>query len=176
MSAMATPGGDGVRHDHWIDGVPVPSAGGGHLTTFVPTTCSVGDAIAAGTAADVERAVAAARAAQPAWAALAAGERAALLYAVADVVAADADTFVELERTATGKTEAQARTEVDTSVEYLRYYAGVIRALHGRTLDLGARLTTWVDGVGPTRLGLVLALLLAIVVFVVLLGRARDDR
>lgn len=126
-----------VRHDHWIDGAPTPPADGGRLATFVPTTRSAGDEIAAGTGPDVERAVAGALAAQPAWAARAPGERAEVLHAVADAVAADADVLVDLERTATGKTAAQARTEVDMSVAYLRYYAGVVRAVHGRTIDLG---------------------------------------
>ena len=68
---------------------------------------------------------------------------------------------------------------------YVAYYGWYeLRVFNGNTsgggpakwaLDLDARLTTWVDEVGPTRLGLVLALVLAIVVFIVLLGRARND-
>ena len=127
-----------TRHDHWIGGAAVPPVSGTYLSTFVPTTRTAGDGIAAGSAPDVDRAVAAARAAQPIWAARSAAERADALAAVADAVATDAEALVELERTTTGKTVAQARTEVDTSIAYLRYYAGVVRSHHGRTIDLGA--------------------------------------
>ena len=67
---------------------------------------------------------------------------------------------------------------------YVAYYGWYeLRVFDGDTsgggvarwaLDLDARLSSWVDSVGPTRLGLVLALVLAIAVFAVVLGRARD--
>ena len=127
-----------VRHDHWIDGRRTPPASGAYLPTFRPATRERGDEVAAGTAPDVEAAVAAATRAQPAWAAASAAERAEVLHAVADAVASDAPALIDLERACTGKTDAQLRTEIDMSVAYLRYYAGTIRSFHGRTIDLGA--------------------------------------
>ncbi|MBM3659852.1 MAG: aldehyde dehydrogenase, partial [Actinobacteria bacterium] len=64
--------------------------------------------------------------------------RADALVALADAVEAHGDDLAAAERAATGKTDAQLCTEIDTSVAYLRYYAGLARALHGRTIDLGA--------------------------------------
>lgn len=127
-----------ARHDHWIDGRAVPPASGAYLSTSDPTTRAPADEIAAGTAADVDRAVGAAARAQPGWAARSAAERAAVLHAVADALAHDADDLADLERACTGKLVAQARREVEMSADYFRYYAGATRAHGGRTIDLGA--------------------------------------
>ncbi|MEI7999811.1 MAG: aldehyde dehydrogenase family protein [Actinomycetes bacterium] len=130
--------GTTVRHDHWIGGRSVPPASGAYLPTLVPATREAGDEIAAGSAADVDQAVAAAAAAQPAWAAAPASERARVLRRVADALESDLDLLARLERACTGKTDAQLRTEFDTAVAYVRYYAGVLGAHHGHTVDLGA--------------------------------------
>jgi acyl-CoA reductase-like NAD-dependent aldehyde dehydrogenase len=127
-----------TRHDHWIGGKWEPPAAGTYLPTTDPTTRRPGDEVAAGSAADIDRAVDAARAAQPAWARLPAAERSELLHHVADAIDADADGLIDLERASTGKVPAQARMEVDMSAAYFRYYAGVVRAQHGRTIEQGA--------------------------------------
>ncbi|HEY6534069.1 MAG TPA: aldehyde dehydrogenase family protein [Acidimicrobiales bacterium] len=132
-----------VRHDHWIGGKAVEPASGGYLGTLDPRTRRPGDEIAAGTADDVEAAVAAARAAQPAWSARPAAERSDVLHRVADAIEARADELIELERASTGKVAAQARSEVETSSAYFRYYAGIVRAHGGRTVDQGSRAHTY---------------------------------
>src|SRR5207245_2164290 len=43
----------------------------------------------------------------------------------------------------TGKVDGQLRMEVDMSAAYFRYYAGVVRAHHGRTIDQGAGMHTY---------------------------------
>jgi acyl-CoA reductase-like NAD-dependent aldehyde dehydrogenase len=126
-----------VRHDHWIDGKAERPAGGTYLPTLDPATRRPGDEVAAGSAADVDVAVRAARAAQPGWARRPASDRAELLHRVGDAVEAHADELMALERACTGKLAGQLRTEVDMSAAYFRYYAGVLRAHGGRTIDLG---------------------------------------
>ena len=126
-----------TRHDHWIGGKPEEPASGAYLPTLDPTTRQPGDEIAAGSAADVERAVAAAAAAQPAWARRSAAERSELLHQVADAVESGADELIELDRACTGKIAGQLQMEADTSAAYFRYYAGIVRAHHGRTIDQG---------------------------------------
>jgi acyl-CoA reductase-like NAD-dependent aldehyde dehydrogenase len=128
----------GVRHDHWIGGAAVPPATGAYLPTTDPATREPGDEVAAGTAADVERAIDAAAGAQPPWARRAAGERAEALHRAADAVERHRDELIELERACTGKLPGQLQLEVDMSAAYLRYYAGILRAHGGRTIDLGA--------------------------------------
>ncbi|MFF2846280.1 aldehyde dehydrogenase family protein [Streptomyces sp. NPDC058001] len=134
---------DQGRHRHWIDGKPVEPASGDYLPTVDPTTREPGDTMAAGSAPDVDRAVDAAAAAYPDWAGRPAAERSDVLHRVADAVAAHAGELMELERACTGKVPAQLRLEADMSAAYFRYYAGVLRAHHGRTIDHGAGALTY---------------------------------
>lgn len=126
-----------VRHDHWIGGKPEEPATGAYLPTLAPATRLPGGEVAAGSLADVDRAVAAAASAQPEWARCSGAERSELLHGVADAVEAGADELIELERACTGKVAGQLRMEVEMSAAYFRYYAGVLRAHQGRTIDLG---------------------------------------
>lgn len=128
----------GVRHHHWIGGGAEEPAGGAYLPTVDPSTRLPGDEIAAGTAPDVDRAVSAAAAAQPGWAERSGAERAEVLHRVADAIDTGAAELMEVERACTGKTEGQLRMEIGMSADYFRYYAGILRAHHGRTIDLGA--------------------------------------
>jgi hypothetical protein len=41
--------------------------------------------------------------------------------------------------------------------------------------DLNGRITQWISEVGPTRIGLLLGLIIALVVFLALLSKARTD-
>ncbi|MER5183378.1 aldehyde dehydrogenase family protein [Streptomyces sp. NPDC002896] len=132
-----------TRHDHWIGGKAVEPASGAYLPTIDPTTRQPGDEAAAGSAPDVDRAVAAAAAAQPDWARRPAAERSELLHRVADAIETHAEELMDLERACTGKVPAQLRLEVDMSAAYFRYYAGVLRAHHGRTIDQGADTLTY---------------------------------
>lgn len=132
-----------IRHTHWIDGSAAAPIEGRHLTTIDPTTREPGDEIAAGTAADVDVAVAAAKRAQRDWAMRSAAERSTALHRVADAIEADLEGLIALERTATGKTDAQARMETTMSAAYFRYYAGVVRSHGGRTIDQGGDTLTY---------------------------------
>jgi aldehyde dehydrogenase (NAD+) len=139
------------RHQHWIDGKAEPPASGRYPETTDPSTGQPGDEVAAGAAADVECAVGAARVAQPAWRRMATGERSDVLHRIADEIGREADELIALERAGTGKVPAQARLEVEMSAVYFRYYAGVDRAVGGRTIDLGARAhaSTRLENVSP---------------------------
>ena len=133
----------GVRHEHWINGRAEAPSSGNYLPTTDPTTRLPADEIAAGSALDVEKAVAAASAAQREWARRAPGERAAVLHRAADGIEANVDLLVAAEQASTGKIYSQARMEVDMSAAYFRYYAGIIRAHHGRTIEQGAGTHTY---------------------------------
>ncbi|CUU56296.1 aldehyde dehydrogenase (NAD+) [Parafrankia irregularis] len=132
-----------VRHDHWIDGKAVVPAGGGYLPTLEPATREPGDEIAAGSGADVEHAVTAAAAAQPDWARRSGADRGEILLRVADAMDAHAPELTELEGAATGKVPRQLKTEIEMSAAYFRYYAGVLRAHHGRVIDQGGASHTY---------------------------------
>ncbi|MEV7015959.1 aldehyde dehydrogenase family protein [Streptomyces sp. NPDC093991] len=133
-----------ARHDHWIDGRHTPPEGRVWLPTLDPATGKPGDEIAAGSPADVARAVAAAENARRAWAYRSPAQRGAVLHRVADAVEAEAETLMELERACTGKVPAQLRSEVETSAAYFRYYAGVVRAAgQGQVIEQGAGVHTY---------------------------------
>src|SRR5438105_4465741 len=74
---------------------------------------------ALGAAVDVDRAVAAARAAQPAWAALSGAERAAYLRRFADYLQANFADLVEQSIRETGGVRYKAEDEVGTSIRQL---------------------------------------------------------
>jgi RHH-type proline utilization regulon transcriptional repressor/proline dehydrogenase/delta 1-pyrroline-5-carboxylate dehydrogenase len=83
------------------------------------------------TAADAERAVASAHAAQPAWDALGADKRAAILLKAADAFEANRDQFLARCTLEAGKTLADGVAEVREAVDFLRYYASQARAEFG---------------------------------------------
>lgn len=128
----------GHRHQHWINGVSRAPTVGEYLATTDPTTRESGDEIAAGSRADAVAAVDAAVDAHPGWAAQSAAQRSSVLAAVADAIDAHRDDLMDLERACTGKRAGQLALEVDMSAAYFRYYAGVLRARGGRTIDLGS--------------------------------------
>jgi acyl-CoA reductase-like NAD-dependent aldehyde dehydrogenase len=70
-------------------------------------------------------------------------QRSAVLHAIADAVEEAADELIDLEQVSTGKVPAQLRTEVDMSAAYFRYYAGIVRSHHGRTIDQGSATHTY---------------------------------
>ena len=79
--------------------------------------------------ADAEAAVAAARAAQPAWARTSAGDRAALLDRTADLMRRDKAALTALEILEAGKSWTEAAADVDEAMDYCRFYAAEMRAL-----------------------------------------------
>ena len=82
--------------------------------------------------AQVDAAVSAAAAAQPAWAALTPGERAGFLLKLADAVEAEGEAFARLEALNTGKPLAKVTAdEIPAIADCFRFYAGAARAIHG---------------------------------------------
>ena len=90
---MATP--ETTRDSLYIDGAWVPHAGGS-IEVIDSTTEEVMGSVPEGTVEDVDRAVAAARAAFPAWSALPVEERTALLTKVAEALGARMDDLADL--------------------------------------------------------------------------------
>ncbi|HEY3480259.1 MAG TPA: aldehyde dehydrogenase family protein, partial [Streptomyces sp.] len=109
---MPFPPGDGRLY---IDGAFVPAASGLTAAVEEKATGKVIGSYALGTAADIDRAVAAARAAQPGWAALSAPERAGFLRKFAGYLEDHYEDLVELSMRETGGVRAKAEDEVGTS-------------------------------------------------------------
>jgi betaine-aldehyde dehydrogenase len=85
---------------------------------------------------DVDAAVAAAKAAFPAWRAVAPADRAKLLRRLADALEERAEQLAVLEARNAGKPIADARGEIGMVVETFRYYAGAPERLLGQTIPV----------------------------------------
>lgn len=90
--------------------------------------------VALASPADVERAVAAAAAAQPRWGALPVAERAACLERAADALAPASEDLARLLALESGKPIAQARSEIDGTIALLRANAVLGRRMSGEVL------------------------------------------
>ena len=80
----------------------------------------------------IDRAVAAARAAFPGWARTTPAERAGLLLQIADAVEADLEALAALEALNCGKPINEVRNEeIPAVADCFRYFAGAVRNMHG---------------------------------------------
>lgn len=94
----------------------------------------IGD-IQAGTAADIDAAVAAARSALAgAWGAMAPVDRGRLLSKIGHAVSERLEPLAQLEALDVGKPLSQARADVRALARYLEFYGGAVDKLHGDTI------------------------------------------
>ena len=113
-----------------VDGEWVDGSGTDVLAVFNPGTGEELASFVGSTAEDVDRAVAAARAAQPAWAALSARQRSEALHAISVEFADRIDEFVGLEVLDAGKpVTAATEEELPDIADSARHFAGAARVL-----------------------------------------------
>ncbi len=87
-------------------------------------------------AEEVDAAVAAAKAAFPAWGALAPGDRSLLLRRLAEAIDGELEQLARLEARNAGKPIGDARGEIGMVVETFHYYAGAPERLLGKTIPV----------------------------------------
>jgi len=127
-----------MRHRLFIDHGWVEPTGGAHFATIDPATEEPIAEIARGGAPDIDRAVRAADAAMKGpWSRLAPAERGALLFKLADAVAANREELARLETLDVGKPLKDSLGDVDGVVTTLRYNAGAADKMQGETIPLG---------------------------------------
>jgi aldehyde dehydrogenase (NAD+)/phenylacetaldehyde dehydrogenase len=120
-----------------VGGKPGPASTGELIATHDPATGEVVASIAAGTAADVDRAVAAATRALGSWQDLSAAARARVLYDIAALIEENADELATLETLDNGKPLTESMfLDVGIAAEIWRYYAGWCTKLGGQTLPV----------------------------------------
>jgi 5-carboxymethyl-2-hydroxymuconic-semialdehyde dehydrogenase len=121
-----------MRIEHLIDGKPV--AGWDYFQTVNPATQEVLAEVARGGANEVNLAVAAAKAAFPAWARRPAAERAKLLRRLGDLIVADVPEISRAETQDTGQPIAQTRQQlVPRSADNFYYFAEMCVRVDGHT-------------------------------------------
>src|SRR5690349_3561944 len=125
----------------FIDGEVVEPASGELRDLAEPATGDpLGRAAMAGEA-DVDRAVAAARAAvEGAWGKTPGTERSRLLHALADAIVANRKELAELESRNVGKAISSVKAELAGATENFRYYASAIASIGDRSNPIGGSL------------------------------------
>src|SRR2546425_9180109 len=118
----------------WIDGEFTDGATGQTLQVVDPATEEVVDVVPKGGPLDVERAVAAAKRAFPAWKRTPALARAEMLVEPARRLRQNKEEFAVTLTRETGRTLRKNRGHVDWSATCFDYYAGLIRARRGRVI------------------------------------------
>jgi len=115
--------------DHHIVG----GAGGSlrHSDIFDPNNGGVQAAVALGDAALLDRAVAAAKAAQPAWAAVNPQRRARVMFEYKRIVESHLDELAELLASEHGKVVADARGDVQRGLDVIEFCCGIPHVLKG---------------------------------------------
>ncbi|MFB6106701.1 MAG: aldehyde dehydrogenase family protein [Halobacteriaceae archaeon] len=127
---------DRSEYDLFIDGRFTPASGEETITTVDPATEEPLAEVAAATAADVDRAVAAGRDTFAAWRDVPGEERYRHLLDVARVIRNHADELARLECLDNGKPLSQARGDVLSTARYFEYYAGIADKVHGESIPL----------------------------------------
>ncbi|AUT61992.1 aldehyde dehydrogenase family protein [Paraburkholderia terrae] len=121
----------------FIDGRFVPSLSGETLATLNPHDNSVIADVAMANRADVDRAVAAAKAAFPKWSNMAGAERGRLLLKLADAIEANADRLARLESIDTGHPIRDTRNlDVPRTAATFRYFGGMADKFEGSVIPV----------------------------------------
>ncbi|MDE2040514.1 MAG: aldehyde dehydrogenase family protein [Elusimicrobia bacterium] len=121
-----------------IGGKRLDAASAKTFETMDPATGRVLARVAEADAADVERAVAAARQALSGpWSRLSPAERERLLHRLADLVEREAESLAQLECLDCGKTIREAKNgDLPLAAALLRYFAGWPTKIHGETIPV----------------------------------------
>jgi aldehyde dehydrogenase (NAD+) len=121
----------------FIDGRFVPSLSGETLATLNPHDNSVIADVSMANHADVDRAVAAAKAAFPKWSNMAGAERGRLLLKLADAIEANADRLARLESIDTGHPIRDTRNlDVPRTAATFRYFGGMADKFEGSVIPV----------------------------------------
>ncbi|MCC7411648.1 MAG: 5-carboxymethyl-2-hydroxymuconate semialdehyde dehydrogenase [Gammaproteobacteria bacterium] len=128
-----------MRIEHLIDGKAVGSRA--YFETVNPATQEVLAEVARGGAAEVDAAVAAARAAFPAWAARPAAERAQLLRALGGLIAQHVPELATTETRDTGQVIGQTRRQlIPRAADNFHYFAEACLRVDGHTYPTATHL------------------------------------
>ncbi len=128
-----------IRHQLFIDGRFVDAAGGETLASINPHDNSVIADVAMAGNEDIDRAVAAAQSAFPAWSRTPAADRGRILLKLADLIEANAEELARLESLDTGHPLRDSRAlDVPRTAACFRYFGGMADKFQGETIPVEA--------------------------------------
>lgn len=128
-----------IRHQLFIDGRFVDAESGETLPTLNPHDNTTIAAVAMAGRADIDKAVAAAQRAFPAWSRMAAADRGRILLRLADLIEANAEELARLESLDTGHPIRDSRAlDVPRTAACWRYFGGMADKFQGETIPVEA--------------------------------------
>jgi aldehyde dehydrogenase (NAD+) len=135
-SHLSTTVAQGLAFMNLIDGKPVDALSGARIDVACPSDGKVFASIPASGAADVDRAVKAARRAFDSgpWGRMPAVERGRCLTRLFQLVEKHGDELAALESRDTGKPVRQGRADVTATMRYYEFYGGAGDKIHGDTI------------------------------------------
>ena len=123
--------GDLKRITHWIGGQAVAGESGRSGRVFNPATGAQAAEVDFASIEEIDRAVAAAKAAFPAWRAVSLSKRAELMFRIRELVNAHREDFARLLTSEHGKVFSDAMGEVARGLEVIEYACGIPTLLKG---------------------------------------------
>ena len=130
--------------DHFLAGSAGGSAAARQGDVFDPNTGQVQARVALGTKADLDRAVAAAQAAQPGWAAVNPQRRARVMFAFKALVEKHIDELAHMLSSEHGKVIADAKGDVQRGLEVIEFCCAAPHLLKGEyTIGAGPGIDVW---------------------------------
>jgi malonate-semialdehyde dehydrogenase (acetylating) / methylmalonate-semialdehyde dehydrogenase len=135
MTQVAAPGVHAParleRIHHWIGGHRVPGTSGRFGPVFNPATGTLAREVDFASAAEVDAAVAAARAAFPAWRSTSLSRRTEILFRIRNLVEANRRELAALLTAEHGKVPSDALGEIARGIENLEFACGISNLLKG---------------------------------------------
>jgi len=133
-----------TRHLMLIGGQPAESSDGRFIDIENPANRTVIGEVPRATDADVDKAVRAAATAFEAWRLVAPRDRGRALLKIADAVEAEVERIARTVALETGNAiRTQARPEVKSTADVIRYFGGVVSELKGETVPLGEHVLSY---------------------------------
>lgn len=129
----------------WIGGAWSQADSGGTMVTIDPSTGQELLRFSKGGASDVDRAVAAAAAAAPAWAAMDGSDRALIMRRAADVIRVNAGRLGTLDTIDCGRVISDTTANAEGIARMLEFYAGLTDKIRGSAIDMGPAKTGLVE-------------------------------
>ena len=117
--------------DHWINGSLVPSASGRSGPVYNPATGEQQAEVGLASVSEVDAAVAAAKAAFPAWRATSLSRRAEVMFTFRGLVVSHRDEIAELVSIEHGKVPSDAAGELARGIENIEFACGIPAMLKG---------------------------------------------
>jgi malonate-semialdehyde dehydrogenase (acetylating)/methylmalonate-semialdehyde dehydrogenase len=127
---------------HWINGAPHPSASGRTAPVYDPALGVVTKHVALADQADVDAAVASAKAAFPAWRALSLAKRTTILFKFRELLDARKGELAEIITSEHGKVLSDALGEITRGQEVVEFATGLAQQLKG---EYSEQVSTGVD-------------------------------